>query len=269
MSDGRLYDGFVPGRHPIDAYGNGGFRFADMSHRGSILACRRASGPGPVDAVAELTPTSSRAGLRRGRRDRASAGRHRAPTSRPLPAALRARFREARDRPRRDADRRGRAHLQHPARREPQGRRGPDRRSPEHGDRRPIVRSLRPLRSPRARGRSGPLLRRASSRRPTSGRISSRSMPSTSRSPACATRSARRWPARSACNGGATPCRARRGATCGPTRSRRRSTTPSCSSGCRGRRFVDLIDARIFDLYDDPMPSLNDLEGYCGETSSA
>lgn len=33
-----LYDGFVPGRHPIDAYGNGGFRFAEMSHRGSILA---------------------------------------------------------------------------------------------------------------------------------------------------------------------------------------------------------------------------------------
>ena len=26
-----------PGRAPIEAYGNGGFRFADMSHRGSIL----------------------------------------------------------------------------------------------------------------------------------------------------------------------------------------------------------------------------------------
>ena len=35
--NGRIYDGFVPGRHPIDAYGAGGFRFADMSHRGSIL----------------------------------------------------------------------------------------------------------------------------------------------------------------------------------------------------------------------------------------
>jgi uncharacterized protein len=34
---GRIYDGFVPGRHAIDAYGAGGFRFADMSHRGSIL----------------------------------------------------------------------------------------------------------------------------------------------------------------------------------------------------------------------------------------
>jgi len=28
---------FFPGRATIDAYGNGGFRFAGMSHRGSIL----------------------------------------------------------------------------------------------------------------------------------------------------------------------------------------------------------------------------------------
>ncbi len=33
--------------------------------------------------------------------------------------------------------------------------------------------------------------------------------------------------------------------------------------------LVDLIDARVFDLYEDPMPTLNDFEGYCGETSSA
>ncbi len=33
--------------------------------------------------------------------------------------------------------------------------------------------------------------------------------------------------------------------------------------------LVDLIDARTFDLYDDPMPTLAALEGYCGETSSA
>lgn len=31
----------------------------------------------------------------------------------------------------------------------------------------------------------------------------------------------------------------------------------------------NLIDARVFDLYDDPMPSLADLEGYAGETASA
>jgi len=33
--------------------------------------------------------------------------------------------------------------------------------------------------------------------------------------------------------------------------------------------IVDLLDARILDLYDDPIPTLEDLEGYCGETSSA
>ena len=38
--------GFVPGLHKIDDYGNGGFRFAGMSHRGSIFAL-----PGGVQAV--------------------------------------------------------------------------------------------------------------------------------------------------------------------------------------------------------------------------
>lgn len=32
-----LREAHFPGRAPIDAYGNGGFRFAEMSHRGSIL----------------------------------------------------------------------------------------------------------------------------------------------------------------------------------------------------------------------------------------
>ena len=30
-----------------------------------------------------------------------------------------------------------------------------------------------------------------------------------------------------------------------------------------------MLEARIFDLYDDPMPSRTDLEGYCGETAAA
>lgn len=33
--------------------------------------------------------------------------------------------------------------------------------------------------------------------------------------------------------------------------------------------LAGLLEARIFDLYDDPMPTVNDLEGYAGETSSA
>ncbi len=32
-----MREAHFPGRAPIDAYGNGGFRFADMSHRGSLL----------------------------------------------------------------------------------------------------------------------------------------------------------------------------------------------------------------------------------------
>jgi uncharacterized protein len=43
------YAGFLPGRHPIEGYGNGGFRFAGMSHRGSILALP--SGIGAWDAA--------------------------------------------------------------------------------------------------------------------------------------------------------------------------------------------------------------------------
>ncbi|WP_274424120.1 Mth938-like domain-containing protein [Chelativorans sp. YIM 93263] len=33
----QIRDAHFPGRAPIDAYGNGGFRFAEMSHRGSLL----------------------------------------------------------------------------------------------------------------------------------------------------------------------------------------------------------------------------------------
>mgnify|MGYP000846043488 FL=1 len=33
----EIREAHYPGRAPIDAYGNGGFRFAEMSHRGSII----------------------------------------------------------------------------------------------------------------------------------------------------------------------------------------------------------------------------------------
>ncbi len=33
--------------------------------------------------------------------------------------------------------------------------------------------------------------------------------------------------------------------------------------------FDNMLEARIFDLYDDPIPSRTDLEGYCGETAAA
>jgi uncharacterized protein len=49
---GQLHDGFVPGRHIVDSYGNGGFRFAGMSHRGSLLLL-----PSGIQAWAPRTPS--------------------------------------------------------------------------------------------------------------------------------------------------------------------------------------------------------------------
>lgn len=37
MAEVNIRNAHFPGRAPIDSYGNGGFRFADMSHRGSLL----------------------------------------------------------------------------------------------------------------------------------------------------------------------------------------------------------------------------------------
>ena len=58
MSAGERPQGFVPGRFPIDAYGNGGFRFADMSHRGSILALPSGIYAWELTSISDLTPQS-------------------------------------------------------------------------------------------------------------------------------------------------------------------------------------------------------------------
>lgn len=42
----------------IDAYGNGGFRFADMSHRGSLLCLPNAIWAWPVSKPEEITEAS-------------------------------------------------------------------------------------------------------------------------------------------------------------------------------------------------------------------
>lgn len=46
-----------PGRAPIEAYGNGGFRFADMSHRGSILCLPSGIYGWEPEDTADLTAT--------------------------------------------------------------------------------------------------------------------------------------------------------------------------------------------------------------------
>jgi len=45
-----------PGRAPIDSYGNGGFRFADMSHRGSILCLPSGIYGWEMDVMKPLSP---------------------------------------------------------------------------------------------------------------------------------------------------------------------------------------------------------------------
>jgi len=50
-----LTEARYPGRAPIDAYGNGGFRFAGMSHKGSILALPGGIQAWPVEDTDDLT----------------------------------------------------------------------------------------------------------------------------------------------------------------------------------------------------------------------
>lgn len=45
----------LPSAAPIDAYGNGGFRFAGMSHRGSLLCLPDGIWPWPVKSFDALT----------------------------------------------------------------------------------------------------------------------------------------------------------------------------------------------------------------------
>lgn len=47
--------GFYPQQVQIDAYGNGGFRFAGMSHRGSLLCLPTGMQAWGVEAAAQLT----------------------------------------------------------------------------------------------------------------------------------------------------------------------------------------------------------------------
>ena len=48
----------LPTPVPIDAYGNGGFRFAGMSHRGSLLCLPDGVWGWPVAAIDEVTDTA-------------------------------------------------------------------------------------------------------------------------------------------------------------------------------------------------------------------
>lgn len=51
----QMREAHFPGRAPIDAYGNGGFRFADMSHVGSLICLPSGIYGWNVDADTNLT----------------------------------------------------------------------------------------------------------------------------------------------------------------------------------------------------------------------
>jgi uncharacterized protein len=83
----------LPTPAPIDAYGNGGFRFGGMSHRGSLLCLPDGIWAWPVKDVSEITTTLLLPAFERGDMlDVFLIGVGRDPW--PLPERLRTRFRE-------------------------------------------------------------------------------------------------------------------------------------------------------------------------------
>jgi uncharacterized protein len=89
--DPVVRDAHYPGQAPLEAYGNGGFRFAGMSHRGSLL-CLPSGIHGWKDAAvdeASLAPVFAEAGAI----DILIVGT--GPTLVPIPRALREKLREA------------------------------------------------------------------------------------------------------------------------------------------------------------------------------
>ena len=92
MADQR-YEGFVPGSWPIDGYGAGGFSFAGMTHRGSILALPSGIRAWTATEPGEITPASLDAlfALPRGEVDLLilGTGRDLVPASQDLREALR------------------------------------------------------------------------------------------------------------------------------------------------------------------------------------
>jgi uncharacterized protein len=82
----------LPNPAPIDAYGNGGFRFGGMSHRGSLLCLPDGIWAWPVSGASELTEAALAPVFERAQAlDLFLIGAGRDPYT--LPESLRARFR--------------------------------------------------------------------------------------------------------------------------------------------------------------------------------
>lgn len=90
-----IREAHFPGRAPVDAYGDGGFRFADMSHRGSILCLPSGIyGWDPADPQALKPADFARLLAEAGDVEILLVGMGK--ELRPLPADLRAALKEAR-----------------------------------------------------------------------------------------------------------------------------------------------------------------------------
>jgi uncharacterized protein len=95
MAEGIVIrEAHFPGRAPIEAYGNGGFRFAGMSHRGSIFCLPSGVyGWEPADALALSTGDFARAFAEAPGVEILLVGM--GPELRPLPTALRVALKQA------------------------------------------------------------------------------------------------------------------------------------------------------------------------------
>jgi len=90
----QIRDAHFPGRAPLDAYGNGGFRFANMSHRGSLLCVPSGIYGWDTRDPSDLDQTAFRRIFEeQGDIEVLLVGT--GPELRPLPAHLKALFREA------------------------------------------------------------------------------------------------------------------------------------------------------------------------------
>jgi uncharacterized protein len=89
-----MREAHFPGRAPIEAYGNGGFRFADMSHRGSLLCLPSGIyGWQPADPAALVAEDFARVLAEAGSIEILLVGCGK--ELKPIPKPLRAIFREA------------------------------------------------------------------------------------------------------------------------------------------------------------------------------
>ncbi len=245
-----IRDAHYPGRAPIDTYGNGGFRFAGMSHRGSLLCLPSgiygwseapADGVVTVDSLARVFAEADGIEVLL-----VGSGRTLVPLSGGSPRALP----RGGNRRRADGDGRGGPHVQRPARRGAGGRGRPDRgrlmtvarpETPDpYAEAAALVRARDrgPLRRRPVRAGSGAAasLRAARLQRRGRARARGRERPGARRNPPAmvARRDCRPAPA---------------AATRSPTALI--DTIARVQPAAPGRS-INLIEARVFDLYDDP-----------------